>query len=344
MKLQKINITQIAEEAGVSIATVSRALNGRNGVSEDVRRRVNALLRKHNYIGDNHLNREKKIAVVSAVKSFGSYVSELYAGIEAAATEKKIEYCIINRNENSRRKLLEDIREQQCSGVLLLLPTLFEKDLPDLAASELKVIAMDQPSALAEIGFVGNDSYKGSLEAARYLISSGHTRIGYLKYPSDTYDHILRVKGYNDALEEAGLFSMEGWYISGGETPQETCGIAKEFLKKHPEITAVMCSSDDMASAVLRAAWEIGRKIPEELSVIGFDDLPSSSLTTPALTTVRHAIRESGYLAMTELDQCLRDPFRPLPDQVLPTSLVIRESSSICSVENIQTPNIRKVK
>jgi DNA-binding LacI/PurR family transcriptional regulator len=343
LKLQKINITQIAEEAGVSIATVSRVLNGRNGVSEDVRRRVNAFLRKHNYIGDNHLNREKKIAVVSAVKSFCSYVSELYAGIEAAAAEKKIEYCIINRNENSRRKLLEDIREQQCSGVLLLVPTLFEKDLPNLAASELKVIAMDQPSALAEIGFVGNDSYKGSLEAARYLISSGHTRIGYLKYPLDTYDHILRLKGYNDALEEAGLFSLEGC-IPGGETPQETCGIAKEFLETHPEITAVMCTSDDMASAVLRAAWEIGRKIPEELSVIGFDDLPSSSLMTPALTTVRHAIRESGYLAMTELDLCLRDPSRPLPDQVLPTSLVIRESSSICSVENIQPPNIRKVK
>ena len=86
MKLQKINITQIAEEAGVSIATVSRVLNGRNGVSEDVRRRVNALLRKHNYIGDNHLNREKKIAVVSGSCNDAVLFQAAAAGAEMVVT------------------------------------------------------------------------------------------------------------------------------------------------------------------------------------------------------------------------------------------------------------------
>ncbi len=331
-RTRTVNITRIAEEAGLSIASVSRAMNGRSGVSEDVRRRVNQLLRKHNYVASSHLNREKKIAVISSADSFSNYVSALFDGLNAAAVEYGIEYCVINRGRNSRRSLLEDIREQQCSGALMILPSLFERELPELIDSELKLILIDQNSTCGNIGFIDNDSYSGAREAARHLIRLGHTRIGYLGFPLDTLNHIQRMKGYEHGLAEAGIVPEPGWVMSSGLSFEGNRQAAKELLSRHPELTAVMTSGDDIALGVLRAAWELGRKVPEQLSVVGFDDFECSACLTPALTTVHHPMREAAYRAMRELDLCLREPGRALPREILPTSLVIRESTGKCPV------------
>ena len=229
---QGVNITRIAREAGLSIASVSRAMNGRNGVSEDVRRRVNELLRKHNYIGNNHLNREKRIAILQNSCSFGGYQTELYYGFTDAAAEHGIDFCSVIRACNDRRTLLEEIRELQCSGVIVILPAQFESDLPSLIDSELKVILIDStPSPLeGEVGFVDHDAYAGSLEAVRHLTGLGHRAIGYVRHPSRTLNHLQRYKAYEDdalqSLLQELLFFRELLFV--GEV--QICASAAFFL------------------------------------------------------------------------------------------------------------------
>jgi len=329
-----VNITQIAAEAGLSISSVSRAMNGRNGVSEEVRRRVSELQKKHNYIGNNHLNRDKKIAVVADSASFGSYHSLLYAGFTAAASHCQVEYCTINRNRNSRRTLLEEIREQQCSGILVVVPTLFEKELGELQGSELQVVLLDHSSGYPDFGFVGHDACGGSYDATRRLLELGHRRIGYLYSPLQTLNHVARLNGYWNALKEAGIAADPAWCVPGSLSSEESCNIVRKLLCDNPELTAVMATDDDFAMCVLRVAYELKIQVPEELSVIGFDDLPMSRCLIPALTTVRHPIHESGYLAMKELAMTLKNPAHPLPREILSTRFVRRESMAAVRREN----------
>lgn len=326
---QGVNITRIAREAGLSIASVSRAMNGRNGVSEDVRRRVNELLRKHNYIGNNHLNREKRIAILQNSCSFGGYQTELYYGFTDAAAEHGIDFCSVIRACNDRRTLLEEIRELQCSGVIVILPAQFESDLPSLIDSELKVILIDStPSPLeGEVGFVDHDAYAGSLEAVRHLTGLGHRAISYVRHPSRTLNHLQRYKAYEDGLREAGIVPEPGWVIQPGGSCEKIRGATKELLSSHPELTALMVTSDEVAPGAMRAAWELGKRIPDDLSLVGFDDLPQSCCFVPSLTTVRHPIYDIASKAIRELDLCLKDPGRPLPREVFPAPLVVREST-----------------
>ncbi len=327
-----VNITRIAAETGLSIASVSRAMNGRNGVSEEVRHRVNELLRKYNYVANSHLNRDKKIAVLLDTASFGSYLAELYRGFSVAASEQEIEFCTVNYNRDGSRSLLKDVREQQCSGVIVTLPELFLSRVNELLDSELRIILIDASAVHEKVGFINHDSMAGSRDAARHLLGLGHVRIGYLRHPSGTLNHLQRFKGYEHALSEAGIEPDPGWIVTGGVSYQENCRAAVDLLTRHPELSAVMTTNDDLALSVLRAAWELGRRVPAELSVVGFDDVPQSACLTPALTTVHHPIYETAYSAMCELNQCLRDSKRPLPQEILPVRPVIRESTAKCSI------------
>ena len=118
-----------------------------------------------------------------------------------------------------------------------------------------------------------------------------------------------------------------GWVIQPGGSCEKIRGATKELLSSHPELTALMVTSDEVAPGAMRAAWELGKRIPDDLSLVGFDDLPQSCCFVPSLTTVRHPIYDIASKAIRELDLCLKDPGRPLPREVFPAPLVVREST-----------------
>ena len=213
--------------------------------------------------------------------------------------------------------------------MIVILPAQFESDLPSLIDSELKVILIDStPSPLeGEVGFVDHDAYAGSLEAVRHLTGLGHRAIGYVRHPSRTLNHLQRYKAYEDGLREAGIVPEPGWVIQPGGSCEKIRSATKELLSSHPELTALMVTSDEVAPGAMRAAWELGKRIPDDLSLVGFDDLPQSCCFVPSLTTVRHPIYDIASKAIRELDLCLKDPGRPLPREVFPAPLVVREST-----------------
>ncbi len=337
-KHQAVNITCIAREAGLSIASVSRAMNGRNGVSEEVRKRVNELLKKHNYVACNHLIREKRIAIFQSSDCFGGYLTELYHGFTETAEEFGIDFCSVIHSASGKRTLLEEIRELQCSGVIVLLPFQFQNEFPALANSELKVMLVDSYPTGEEgkFGFVNHDAYSGSLAAVKHLIELGHRNIGYVRHPLRTANHQERFQAWQDGLAEIGIVPPPSWVIEPGDACTEVRRKTVSLLERHPELTALMVTSDEEIPGVFRAAWETGRKIPDDLSVVGFDDLPQCSCFVPALTTVHHPIREIASLAIRELSLCLKDSDRPLPKSIFPCPLIVRESTGRPSVTTAQ--------
>ncbi len=331
-KPKRINISKIAKEVGVSESTISRALNHRAMVSESTRKKINEIIKKYNFTLTPARPREKKIALLAGSSSFTEYVSEVFSGIYEYATENALNTTIIFKNGHSKQKVLEQIRDQQCSGVVVIMPAEFNDALDDLAASDIPVILVDEAVYKEGIGFIDHDSYFGSREAAQYLLNLGHRKIGYIQCGYNTLNHIQRFKGYENAMKEANAAIEPDWVIK--TDIDSNCLIENSFvkmqelLKRAPEITAVMTSNDDVAMGAIKGAQKMGRKVPEDVSIIGFDNYRQTKFLSPALTTVNHPIEEAGFLATKSAHEFLKNPkTEKLPQEILPTKLIIREST-----------------
>lgn len=332
-KHQDISIYRIAEEAGVSVTTVSRVINRRTGIAEATRAKVNELLQRYNFKPVYPPVRTVKIAVVTPETDFSDYFRKAIKGIYAYARQHRLMTNIILTESYHNESLLEAVRDQQCSGVVALLPEAYRKELETFSTTDLPVVAVDSTFDDSRIGFIDNDSYSGSAEATRYLLGLGHRRIGYLMHDTSTLNHLQRFKGFANTMSAAGIKVEDNWVVNvqpSLEAPDIPMGIStmRRLLEQAPEITAVMAVDDSLALAAMAAIHESGRRIPEDISVVGFDNYPETRLWYPSLTTVEHPIEKAGSLAIEAIHTGLLHPqdWQP-PREILPTSLVIRKST-----------------
>ena len=315
-KREKISISTIASETGVSAAMVSRVINHRTGVSEENRRKILQKLREYDFRTHYPARHKHHIAVVYAAIRFSHYHSEVLSSVFSAMQENDLEPCLMLYRPQSGASLLERLREQQCSGAVLVVPSVFSGELPELAESGLPVMLIDESTEVPGIGYVDNDSYTGSFAAARHLLELGHRSFLYFAVDTTALNHVQRLNGCRDALKLAGI---EPQIIEQQPDTDELTGLRKQ-LASHPEATAVM--------KILKAAALNGLRIPEDLSVAGFDDDPMSRFLNPSLTTVHHPVREAGNLAVRALAEYLQSNGKTaLPRLMLPTELTVREST-----------------
>lgn len=323
-KREKVSISTIASETGVSAAMVSRVINHRTGVSEENRRKILQKLREYDFRTHYPARHKHHIAVVYAAIRFSHYHSEVLSSVFSAMQEYDLEPCLMLYRPQSGASLLERLREQQCSGAVLVVPSVFSGELPELAESGLPVMLIDESTEVPGIGYVDNDSYTGSFAAARHLLELGHRRFLYFAVDTTALNHVQRLNGCRDALRQAGI---EPQIIEQQpDTDELTC--LRKLLASHPKATAVMTSNDDLALKILKAAALNGLRVPEDLSVAGFDDYPMSRFLNPSLTTVHHPVREAGNLAVRALAEYLQSNGKTaLPHLVLPTELTVRDST-----------------
>ena len=331
---REITIYRIAEEAKVSPSTVSRVLNQRTGVSSATRERIAELLQKYNFSPDYPQTRAPKLGVLCPWDDLTDYFRKAMKGVFRFAAEREVEVSIITQAGRSRHSLLEQIRDQQCRAVIVLLAEHLNGEHLEIGKSEIPVIFLDCQVGLEGTGFIDNDSYSGSCAATQHLLDFGHRKIGYLMYLTRTFDHEQRLQGFTDTLKKAGIeadarhivmASEDDWFPSSG-----VIGIRlmKRLLAQSPDITAVMTVDDELALGALTAIHETGRAIPKDFSVVGFDNYPETEAWFPALTTVDHPIEEEAYLAAEALHQAIvSDRERRLPRRILPTQLVVRDST-----------------
>lgn len=334
---QPNSIYRIAKEVGVSAATVSRAMNNRTGVSEEVRTKVAQLLAKYQFTPNYPSSRRTRIAFLTGEDNSG-YILRALSGILEYARQHELDVNLIFHNGDSGTKLLQTIRDQQCSAIIAGPGDGFKKLSEELIRSTLPVVFLDTAVDDPRLGYIDNDSYSGSAAATRHLLDQGHRKIGYLlHYDNPTtgvaFDHLQRFKGYEDTMRKAGVSIDTAWVVRSPmakNTKRGTAGITamEELLRQAPELTAVMAVDDSMALGALTVIHKSGRKIPEDISVIGFDNYDDTENWFPALTTVDHPIEQAGLLAAENIDMAVRNPGAWTPPSVtLPTRLIVREST-----------------
>ena len=332
--VQDISIYRIAREAGVSVPTVSRVINRKAGIAEETRNKVNALLKQYNFRPDYPAMRTVKVAVVYPWTELTDYFRKAVKGIYDYAQQHELMVNIICAQASRKESLLKAIRDQQCSGVIAMLAEHYDGELMPLAETDLPTVVVDAIGINKKFGYIDNDSYSGSAAAARHLIELGHRQIGYLTYVEPALNQLQRFKGAFNTFHAAKIDIPSDAIIRiaspSTRLVRGECGYLamQALLRQAPGITAVMAVDDNMALGAMAAIHEAGLRIPEDISIVGFDNYGETAYWYPALTTVEHPLEKAGMLAAEAVHHGISCPgqWQP-PQEILPTELVIRRST-----------------
>ncbi len=326
------SIRLVSERAGVSVATVSRVVNNRTDVSEELRKKILSVIEELNFSPNKGVQRVFNIGVSISQESplLDEYLSSVITGMATFAAKNPIELSVLFNAGAQKKKFLKQIRERRCDAVCLLSNT--SEQLAELEKAKIPTMVINFPYRAERIGFLNNDSYTGAREAVEHLIGLGHKKIAFLELDiDDRENHVHRLKGYLDALKQAGISPSASLVVKHVPTfhGQEAGYLqAMELFRRVPDVTAVFTANDLMAFGVFRACWETKRSIPEDVSIVGFDDLPTSRYMNPPLTTVAQPMADIGYKAVNYLNLYLQGALPELPGEVLQTKLMLRNSTA----------------
>jgi DNA-binding LacI/PurR family transcriptional regulator len=331
-----MNISAIAKATGISVATVSRVINNESGVSEELRRRTLAVIESKNYRPRDNVRRGARIAMVvpSGASSFDNFFAQVFTGVSTFAFEQGVETTLLyhgarTRDGEAHLTLTELLRKKRCNGAILIAP-LDLNEGRELLAARIPTVLVTNRTELEGIGFIDCDNHRGAQEQTEYLLRLGHRNIGYLcGQVEGMVDNQERIAAYKQSMLAAGVALDEGWIIPHHPTAvTEQAGYdqARVLLEKHPEITAIFANNDAMAFGAVSACTELGLRVPEDVSVVGYDDNPTSKFYNPSITTMRQPLRDMGSEAAEWVDMKLKDNRFMLPRKVIRAELIVRKS------------------
>ena len=315
----------IAAEAGVSVSAVSKVLNGRTDVAAGTRARVAALLRRDGYQVASRLGFGVVDLLIATLHT--PWAEELLRGTVQAADEAATSVVVSTVDSpGGFTAWLDRATARGTDGALLVLHLPDSSELQGLAAARIPLVVIDPPEEPGPgIRSVGTTNWQGCLTATRHLIELGHRRIAIIGGPEQLWSSRARLAGYRAALEAAGLppagelIRRDDFCTEGGRRQ------ARGLLALAQPPTAIVAGNDPQAFGVLQALGERGLRVPDDLSVVGFDDVPVASWATPALTTVRQPL---AAMAATAFRMLHTRPGTAEPHHIeLATTLVIREST-----------------
>ncbi|MEU4700704.1 LacI family DNA-binding transcriptional regulator [Nonomuraea dietziae] len=326
-----LTIAQLAELAGVSTATVSKVVNGRSEVSSETRAAVEELIRRHGY--RRQRRRSPPTALVELVFHTleGDYPVEITKGVAQVAREHDLTVGIadLRRDHTAAAAWLEGVLRRRPSGVIAVFSGLTETQHEQLARHEIPLVLLDPADAPARnIPSVGAGNWNGGLMATRHLLELGHRRIAIITGPDSALSSRARLDGYRTALDMAGV-PVDPELIGRGDFLIEG-GLAEShrMLRLPDRPTAIFATNDGQAIGAYHAAYQLGLRIPDDLSVIGFDDMPSVRWTIPPLTTIRQPLTEMAAAATSMLLTLAHGEPLTQSRVELATELVVRESTA----------------
>jgi len=326
---QRVTIHDVARVAGVSVATVSKVINGRYGVAPATFTRVMGVVSELGYESSlvaSSLRRSRTNVIGILVAEFEPFSTELLKAIAAAAYGSGYELLAYSgpiADENRvgwELRSLSRLAGTLIDGAIIVTPTV------QLNSPSIPVVAIDPHTGEGGPSTIGSDNVAGAKIATEHLISLGHRRIAHIRGRTDLESANLRETGYRESLAENGIPFDPDLLRDGNYRAPQTDDAARELLTRADRPTAIFAANDLSAIRVLDIAAELGIRVPEELSVIGFDNIPEAAAATPQLTTVAQPLRELGAQAFEMLLDLLRgsDTVRHVH---LPATLVVRAST-----------------
>lgn len=300
------SIKDVARLADVSISTVSRVLNNSCPVSEEKRERVEKAARDLGYVPNpaarSLLLRKTGVLGVVVPYATGEFFSEFLSGVDQTASDNKyfLLISISHRSDEDLRTAVANLNKR-VDGLIVWAPEVRAADVIPLVDPGMPIVFLNSLAPADGNDLIDFDNYGGMQALAAYLIRQGHRDIAFIMGPPRAADAGSRHLGYRSALQSHGLPVRPALEFPGDYTVEAGYQIVPDILKLSPPPTAIMAPNDQAAVGVLRGLHEAGVSVPEQMSVTGFDDVPSSRYVTPTLTTAHVPVRELGELAIRTL-------------------------------------------
>jgi LacI family transcriptional regulator len=325
--MQRVKMTDVARTAGVSVATVSKVVNGRWGVSQATMDRVQQVIEQLGYeasLGAQSLRSHRTNVLGILVSEFEPFSTELLKGASRAVADTGYELLAYSGGARGadvgwERRSLSRLSGTLIDGAIIVTPTVVE------TKPGIHVVAVDPHTGPSGLPTVDSDNFAGAVLATNYLLGLGHRRIGFLGGRQDLESARLREAGFRRAMADAGAAVDEALVQVGGYRPETATGPARELLTHKVRPTAVFAANDLSAIATMDMARGLGFAVPDDLSVIGFDNVPESALASPPLTTISQPLQRMGAEALRLLVDLIEGVERDVHIR-LPTELVERAS------------------
>lgn len=328
----EVTIMDVAREAGVSHATVSRVINNKEHVRSDKYERVMQAMTRLGYVVNQQarsLAGGKSQVIGLLVADVGNpYMGEIVRGIENRLISSQYDLLLYttHRRKTKESTYVSTLAKGLADGLLLVSPqnphayleALRQRHFPYVFIDDL---VRDDPGSTVRV-----TNWQGAYDATRYLLELGHRRIALLAGPEGTATADERYEGYRAALADHGIEFERELVVEGGFAQRRSYAGATTLLALSQPPTAIFALNDVSAFGAMEAVRDHGLRIPDDISILGFDDIPQASHVTPPLTTVRQPLEQMGYMATHILLDYLEHPDRPAEHLELPTTLIIRES------------------
>lgn len=325
-------IKDVAALAGISFTTVSHVVNGTRPVSDQVRRKVEAAIAELGYVPSG-VARSLRVRATGTIgllvpNASNPYFAELARGIEDHAERNGYSVILCNSDDDSAKQLryLRVLLERRIDGLIVATVASDQAFVQALAAVKVPLMLVDRSLDGVQADRVQVDHELGGYLATRHLLELGHRRIACIGGPASTQVVQLRVAGYRRALSEMGIEALP--VVDCAFTSPGGHAAAQGLLSRADAPTAIFAGNDMIALGVLRAAAERGVRVPQQLSLVGFDDIEVSRYLHPALTTVGQRIGQLGEQAAERLLARVRTPNLVAEQRLLEPTLIVRESSA----------------
>jgi DNA-binding LacI/PurR family transcriptional regulator len=328
-----VSIYDIAKKAGVSPSTVSRALEDHPRIGATTKKRIQALAKEMEYIP----NTVAKSLVANQTWTIGielaaisdPFMGRVVEGVEQAAIEVGFNVFVSTSQHDRQREIagIKMLQQRRVDGIIVLASHLFYQYPQFFERSTVPIVFINEQKPGETMHFVSIDDVQGAQLAVEHLLALGHRRIGYVGVTNRAKSNQYRLKGYQDALEAAGTASDPA-LIFTSNTIKDDAKVGEASLEPllAAGATAVFCYNDTTALGLLAACYKRGVSVPDNLSVIGFDDIDMAAYTIPPLTTIRQPRFELGQRAMQLMLDLLagQEP----ENQILPGELVVRQTTA----------------
>ena len=329
MAVQKVTIKDVAREAGVSISTVSNALNDVDVLHPDTKQHILEVAKKMNYV-PNLNGRNLKARVTNVIGLFITSIKGAYYGVLADAVYQSCKEHGYELNiyiSDTTDNMMVNIFGRRIDGAIILNEHISEKEEKMLSDNQFPTVFIDRELQGETISSVVFDSYHEGEMVAKYLLELGHTTFAYIRGVDNNFDNIQRLKGFRNVLRKAGITLGEDYIIRGEYERDVAYDSMKEFLElMKPLPEAIFAANDLSAIGVIEALTEEGIKVPEDVSVIGCDDIEIIKLLKPSISTIRTSFEKQGALSVTRLIGLIKGEEKGRID-ILQGRIIPREST-----------------
>jgi LacI family transcriptional regulator len=336
MNYRRVTIVEIAKEAGVSAQTVSRVVNGHVSVSEETREKVQAIIDRRGY----HPSRLARSLLrghsnTIGVVSFGLGLygpSQTLAGIVRDADRQGYTILPVVLNEPETKyseRIIGQLIEFHVDGIIWAVPQIgHNHEWVEAVVSRLEVpIVFITMEAHPNLTIVRMDNRAGGRLAAEHLIARGRRTLGLITGHPDWWETSERMRGWSEALQAHGLPIREELILAGDWSAAAGERCMRDLLEAHPDVDGVFVGNDSMAVGALKAARELGRQVPQDLGLVGFDDIPEAAYVHPALTTIHQDLHLLGSKAVAALNSLIGGAQSQSASILIQPKLVVRNST-----------------